>query len=150
MTAINATGGTNVALARQRRHGEQQRERLLPSTAAAALGAHPAPGWWPDGARSRENAKNVRAVTQAMPQKSWPTTAIVMIASAWFWFISACEDRDRAAGGLVDGTDVGRGERDRQQHEPADHRRDGHRLPDALRRRLLSLVRLLGDVAEAS
>ena len=41
-------------------------------------------------ARSRENAKNVREqlVTHAMPQKSWPTAAIRITASAQPWFIA--------------------------------------------------------------
>src|SRR3954453_12991512 len=45
----------------------------------------------PGMARSREKAKKVREqlVTQAMPQKNWPTQAIAMIASAQFWFMSA-------------------------------------------------------------
>ena len=46
---------------------------------------------WPGTARSRENAYIMREqlVTQAMPQKSWPMTAIRMITSAQFLFISA-------------------------------------------------------------
>src|SRR3954470_12673404 len=49
------------------------------------------PSFQPGMARSRENAKKVREqlVTQAMPQKNWPTQAMKMIASAQFWFMLA-------------------------------------------------------------
>ena len=67
--------------------------RLLPITAftGTPLALTRLQNFEPGIARSRENAKNVREllVTQAMPQNSWPITAIRMIASAQFWFISA-------------------------------------------------------------
>ncbi len=67
--------------------------RELPSTAMTGtpLALTRLQSFQPGTARSREKAKNVREllVTHAMPQKSWPMTAIRMIASAQFWFISA-------------------------------------------------------------
>ncbi len=66
----------------------------LPITAAAGTPRLPLTrlhSFQPGTARSREKAKKVRdmLVTQARPQKNWPITAIRMIASAQFWFISA-------------------------------------------------------------
>ena len=45
----------------------------------------------------------------------------------------AGEDRDREAGGVVDRLHVVGREQEREQHEPADHRRPEDRPPDALR-----------------
>ena len=44
----------------------------------------------------------------------------------------AGEDRPDESGALVDRLDVGRGEHEGEQDEPADHRRPEHRPPDAL------------------
>ena len=93
VTAIKATGGTTAPLPGSAGQGDEGAPRSCRCTAFAArpLGPRWLQSRQPGMARSRENAKNVREqlVTQAMPQKSWPTTAIRMIASAQSWFISA-------------------------------------------------------------
>ncbi len=93
VTAKKATGGTKVSGANSAGSTIRKASAQLPSTAIAGTpaAADPAHSWWPGTARSRENAKKVREqlVTQAMPQKNWPTQAIAMIASAQFWFMSA-------------------------------------------------------------
>ena len=93
MTAKKATGGTNVPLPGSAGRVIRNEARQLPITALTGtpLALTRLQSREPGMARSRENAKNVREqlVTHAMPQKSWPTTAIRMTASAQFWFISA-------------------------------------------------------------
>src|SRR4051794_28034303 len=85
---------------------------LLPRTAITGtpLGLTRLHSRQPGMARSRANAKNVREllVTQAMPQKSWPTVAIRMIASAQFWFMSAevKTDIELPVASLIDLTSV--------------------------------------------
>ncbi len=94
VTAKKATGGTYVSDAN--RAGRTMR-KASPQLAITAITGTPRSqltrlhSCQPGTARSRENAKNVREqlVTQAIPQKNWPTHAIAMIASAQFWFICA-------------------------------------------------------------
>ena len=58
-----------------------------------------------------------------MPQKNWPTQAIRRIASAQFWFMSAeVKTAITLPKPLLIRTDVGGGEKEREQQEPTDQR----------------------------
>src|SRR3954449_4360692 len=93
VTAKNATGGTTAPLPGSAGTVSRNASPQLPSTAITGtpLALTRLQSWWPGMARSRENAKKVREqlVTQAIPQKNWPTHAMKMMASAQFWFMSA-------------------------------------------------------------
>ena len=93
VTANSATGGTMSPLPGSPGRARMNAAAQLPSTALTGTPLAPTllQTFQPGTARSRENAKNVREqlVTQAMPQKSWPITAIRMIASAQPWLIGA-------------------------------------------------------------
>src|SRR3954452_6177106 len=93
VAAIKATGGTNVPLPGSAGTASRNANKQLPNTAftGTPLGLTRLHSRQPGIARSREKAKNVREllVTHAMPQKSWPTVAMKMTASAQFWFMSA-------------------------------------------------------------
>ena len=93
VTAIRATGGTMAPFPGSPGRAMMKATAQLPRTALVGTPLDPTllHTFQPGTARSRENAKNVREqlVTHAMPQKSWPITAIRMIASAQFRSISA-------------------------------------------------------------
>src|SRR3954454_4711559 len=93
VTAISATGGTIVPFPGRPVSVIRNAAAELPMTAIVGtpLGLTRAHSLQPGIARSRENAKNVREllVTHAIPQNSWPTTAIRITISAQFWFMSA-------------------------------------------------------------
>ena len=106
--------------------------------------------------RSREKAKHIREalVRQARPQKSCPTVQISSTAlnPAELSALEriASESRRRSRSPIGDEGGVLHGEGDRQQDDPADHRRVEDRRPYAARRVPRGAVGLLGDVAEAS
>ena len=107
----------------------------------------------PGMAPSREKAKHIREalVRQLMPQKSCPTTEMMRMSFTAPLDRRRDQDGDGRAGaiavvGVVDEAGVGGRERDGQQQHPADEGRVEDRPPDALRRRLVRPVGLLGYV----
>ncbi len=100
--------------------------------------------------RSRENAYQVREalVSPAAPQNSCPTVTMIRISFAAHRSPARAlvTIEFEAPPASLTAADVGGREQERQQHEPADHRRPEHRAPHALRRRDRGAARLLGGV----
>ncbi len=154
MTAKRATGGTPAPLPGSAGQGHDERHaRTLPSTAlvgtrlgADACSRASSPG---RAAVAREREERARAAGHARhaaeeladhrDQDDELGPALAHLGGR------GRRQIDVPKASLTAPTSDGR-ERDRQQHEPADQRRAGDRLPDALGRRLLGLAGLLGDV----
>ena len=151
-TTAKKAKGTSSPFALQRRQGDDQRRDrhrhhrvdrhpLSLTVESFAETRLPKP-------LSREKAKHIREalVRQAAPQKSWPTTEMIRtnlpqpVPSASTSSVGAKPER------FVGAVDVGDREGDRQQHDPADHRRVEDRPPDSLRAPIRRAVGLLGDV----